>query len=280
MDDIVPLDELVGDEVVQETVVDGAFEAERIVSDSVAWRSVTVPSRLNKLLHDPLSSSRVCEGASILPFAVDPLCGQPFFLLAQQPFNKADPHRGSRWGFPGGVCREGETPVSTAAREFVEETGAVLRFHTDDILPLRTFADIDRSLQNGCFLFSVQLLYMSADRPCSYTLFVRQVPWDAGFPRKFGSVQTALRKQHGHNWSKMVADKHPAIAEHTTTRVRSVRHEFQEVAAFAWWSRPQLESAVFNRMGVLVDYLGQAYDIRAHCVAPLHIVLKHFATFV
>lgn len=62
------------------------------------------------------------DGAAGFLFRHAPESGEPSFLLQQRSSEVDYP---GTWGIPGGAIRDGESPETTAKREFQEEIGAL-----------------------------------------------------------------------------------------------------------------------------------------------------------
>lgn len=254
-----------------------ASAEEEAVGYRAEWRHIVPPKRLHVGVADPLGAHRQCDGAAVLPFAVDPKHNLVYFLLGRQAFNAANPLTGFRWSSFGGHLDAGEDVFTAAARECFEETMGELRMFTNDTRPLRSYLHFAHSLRNNEFLFSVKLLYMNGDRPCYYVVFVRQVPWDPSISHRFERTRKALTDQHGHLWQELLDNKHPAIS-HGSSGKPFVTNRYLEMDTVKWWSIPQLNNAVFVRKGILVNHLGEAEECRNTLIATLHIVLRFIIT--
>lgn len=60
------------------------------------------------------------------------------------------PSDGERWTFPKGGCESGETPAQAAAREAVEEAGAIGRVRPDAIGAYRYRTSTPEDRSGGC----------------------------------------------------------------------------------------------------------------------------------
>ena len=144
----------------------------------------------------PQPSDPDLVGASILPFTIDTTFGNTYFLLAKERF--VEGWRGSQtWSDFGGRRENGEAAEACAAREFHEETMAMV-----PVTPLEnTLSDaaliargarrdthvVARGLAAGGFTLRVNVTSETG----TYTTFVKQVPWRPGCQDTF---QTVLRK--------------------------------------------------------------------------------------
>ena len=121
-------------------------------------------------------------GASILPFCVDNVFGNVYFILARERFVAG--WRGSlTWSDFGGRCEGSESAEECAAREFQEETMAVIPVTPRE--NSRSYAELVRAgarrdtealatdLRAGGYTLRVNVASTSG----TYTTFVKQVPW-------------------------------------------------------------------------------------------------------
>lgn len=160
-------------------------------------------------------------GASLLCFSVDPRWGRLYFLLGKERKNTRWPSGSERWSdFGGRTANRGEEPEETAAREFFEESMAMVRYFDDDPVPRPGYTDIADSLRRGEFMFQFMLGFGNELKPRSYITFVKQIPWDPQAIQRFSQCREMLMNASSHyggdRWKNMLSS-HPGIREITTT---------------------------------------------------------------
>jgi 8-oxo-dGTP pyrophosphatase MutT (NUDIX family) len=190
-------------------------------------------------------------GASLLCFCVDPRWGRLYFLLGKERKNTRWPGGSERWsGFGGRTANKNERPEETAAREFMEESMAVVKYFDNDVLPRTGYADIAESLRKKDFTFQFTLGMGTGTRPWSYVTYVKQVPWDPTVIRRFADCRDMLMNASTHYdtdaWRAALTN-HPGVrkivADDGGTSVQ-VMADFVEKKSIGLWSVPQLRHAV------------------------------------
>lgn len=219
--------------------------------------------------------NQVCAG-SILPFAIAPTPeGDMFFLLGKEEVIPGWKYGSNRWAdFGGGVDAEDRDMEETSAREFVEETMAVIPFNgvnrqlvrgnhapTNQHHAKSLFTSIDelsQSLRDESFRHKIIMSQTSA-RPSpkksestpvvhnrSTVTYIKQIPWDPNLPRYFDSIRRKMVKLRNtaasyHEQVPLVTDKR-IVPGHVSKRgilanVQYVRDEHSqhcEVLLFIW----------------------------------------------
>jgi 8-oxo-dGTP pyrophosphatase MutT (NUDIX family) len=202
-------------------------------------------------------------GASLLCFAVDPTFRCTYFLLGKERHNYRWPAGSSKWSdFGGSVSGDGDSAESTAAREFMEETLAVVRYFPDDVLPRTSWHDIAADLTNGNYTIKIT----QGDKHRKFVMFVKQIPWDPDATYRFSRYRAALTCPR--DMCTLDVDAHPAVTE-----FGSVRKEFIEKKILSLWSVPQLRRAV-NNNGVMVHRGGRVEHCRETFLQGLDIILN------
>ena len=156
------------------------------------------------------------------------------------------------------------TAEATAAREFTEETLAVVRYFKDDVLPRTTWTDIADDLSNGNYTLKIT----QGDKHRKFVMFVKQIPWDPEAIHRFSQYRMSLTCPR--NIFGLDVDTHPAL-----TSSGSVRKEFIEKKHLALWSVPQLRHAI-NNNGIMMHRGGRVQHCRDSFMKRLDIVLAEF----
>lgn len=200
-------------------------------------------------------------GAALLPFARCPRTGICFFLLARE---REFPtwHGANLWTHFGGTRRRSESAEQCAAREFIEESLGMVRYHSrDDTMPLSVAKDaqgIASSLVRGEYAYKYVHLQDGMPR---YVVFVREIPWDASCVLRFRSVRsimlrlnTTYRTLDRAGRAELVA--HPAVfLERTRTGVApgaetsiwvGAKNTHLEKRCLGWWSLSQVRAMVHS----------------------------------
>lgn len=181
-------------------------------------------------------------GASLLCFAIDPTYHCMYFLLGKERANSQWLVGSGRWSdFGGGVADPGETAEVTAAREFAEETLAVVRYFPGDSVPRMGYDDIVNDLQQRRYT----LRLTQGDHQRKFVVFVKQIPWDPAAVDRFRAYRLALTGPPGAASAEALD-----VAGHPALRGQRVRKEYLEKKMLSLWSVPQLRNAV-NHRGVM-----------------------------
>lgn len=195
-------------------------------------------------------------GASLLCFSIDPHLCSVYFLLGKERYNAQWPYGSDRWSdFGGKVTSSDRGPEETAAREFFEETMALVRYFPDDTLPRKGWQDIADDLKAGDYVFKLT----QGDCKKRFVVYVKQVPWDPDAVGRFASWRYALTKGCGGTyrvpWDAIV--NHPGVKMPSKT----VRKQFLEKRTIGFWSVPQLQYAL-EHGGIMTRQNGKHVE---HC---------------
>lgn len=207
-------------------------------------------------------------GASILCFSVDPTFKCTYFLLGKERHNYRWPAGSSKWSDFGGSVSDTPTAESTAAREFMEETLAVVRYFPGDTIPRTRWDDIATDLAFGNYTMKIT----QGNKQRKFVMFVKQIPWDPEATYRFSRYRAALTCPR--DMCTLNIDTHPAI-----TDSGSLRKEFIEKKMISFWSVPQLRGAV-NNSGVMVHRGGRVEHCRDTFLQRLDLILNEMAFFV
>ena len=211
-------------------------------------------------------------GCSILPFARDPQYNNLYFYLGRER-RCSQWSDGDAWGdFGGSYMEEDGCAENCAAREAWEETMCVMKFCSQDTLPLTSYTNLVEKLKKKDFLLKV-----SINQPdgATYITWVLEVPFDPLLPRRFVDWQKALRA-HSYNASDVVEgvqradlDIHPALA-----RSRRANPTFLEKANVQMFSIPNLMTSLENN-GALLWKFGRSEYLRASFMHRLALILDY-----
>ncbi len=219
-------------------------------------------------------------GASLLCYSIDPIWGNMYFLLGKERRNPKWLAGSEKWSdFGGRTNGKQETPEETAAREFVEETMAMVKYFEDDVIPRDKYVDIVESLKRGEFTFQFTLGFGTEAKPLSYVTFVKQIPWDPTCMQRFSQCKNMLFNASnyygGQAWRNML-NQHPAVREIITAKgvkTVQVRRDYMEKKAIGFFSIPQLQHAV-EHGGVLYSKDGKVEQCRSMFTGVLEMFLS------
>lgn len=153
---------------------------------------------------------------------------------------------------------EDDAPEVTAAREFFEETLAVVKYFEHDVLPRKTYMDIAHDLRDNHHTMRVT----QGDKHRRFVMFVKQIPWDPEVVHRFSECRNTLTRP-----SCTPTSSHPAI-----DASGCVKRTFLEKKMLSLWSVPQLRHAVEYK-GVMIGSNGYAEHCRDSFRESLKIVL-------
>ena len=190
-------------------------------------------------------------GASLFVFSIDPLWGNIYFWLGKERRNLRWPEGSETWSdFGGRPIDDTEDPPHIAAREFWEETCAMLPYFNHDTIPRPGMEDIAASLRRHEYLFCVTMWTRTPKgEKRLFVTYVKQVPWT---PSAFHSFQEAhqylhkLRSQAAAGALPCMEEvlsvfAHPSIS--TSPHV-TISKDFLEKKSIRMWSIPQLRAAI------------------------------------
>ncbi len=247
-------------------------------------------------------------GASLLCFCVDPTWSRPYFLLGKERRNVRWPAGSERWSdFGGRTKSKSDSPEDTAAREFVEESLAMVRYFDRDTLPRTQYVDIADSLRTGDFTFQLTIGFGTQERPRSYVTFVKQIPWDPQALLRFDECRDMLLNPNLHfrsvRWKALV-DHNPGVRqvqqketvteeeeilavantkssdeeENPVKTVVQVKKDFLEKKVLGLWSIPQLQNAV-ECNGIMFRRDGRVERCRPSFTSVMELVLSELAFY-
>ena len=196
----------------------------------------------------------------MLCFCIDPTFKCTYFLLGKERHNYRWPAGSSKWSDFGGAVAGDESAESTAAREFMEESLAVVRYFAEDTIPRTTCADITADLLAGNYTMKIT----QGNKHRKFVMFVKQIPWDPEATYRFSRYRAALTCPRG----ICTLEAHPAV-----TALGSVRKEFIEKKIISFWSVPQLRGAV-HKNGVMIHRGGRVEHCRDTFLHGLDIILN------
>jgi hypothetical protein len=225
-------------------------------------------------------------GASLLCYAVDPTWSLVYFLLGKERKILRWRAGSERWsdfgGSTGGKCAE-----DTAAKEFLEETLAVVKFFEHDTVPRSQYEDIAAALKAGDYTFKLVFSFPATEQ-CSarsYVTFVKQIPWDPQAIVRFEECRDMLMNPTAHfgtpRWVELI-NNNPGIKQvrNAADNVVSVqvKRDFLEKRFLRLWSIPQLRHAIEHN-GILARRDGKTERCRAGFCNTLELVLGELAFF-
>lgn len=196
------------------------------------------------VVHVP--SPRNILGASILCYAIDPTWGNIYWLLGRERFVKG--WKGSeKWSDFGGSTKPGEKPSQTAAREFHEETLAMVPFFEDEPTPRQSYDHIARALDRGEYTYRIETPIGASG---SYVTYVCQIPLRPGVTSEVEATYTELVSAQ-----KTILEgrplpliEHPAFVTSTPPRINN---DFLEKTTVRYWSSPVMQRATVNYSGLI-----------------------------
>lgn len=136
-------------------------------------------------------------GASLLCFTIDPVWFRVYFLLGKERHIPGWRRGSGKWSeFGGSVSRDAPTAEETAAKEFLEETLAVVKFFERDTLPRPDYGDIAQSLKRGEYIFKINVVFGTVEEPRHHVTFIKQIPWDPDAPTRFKACRDLIIHAH------------------------------------------------------------------------------------
>ena len=244
-----------------------------------------LPTQPLTLTLDNGEEGRAVVGASLMCFSVDPQWGNLYFVLGKERKNRQWPAGSERWSdFGGRTMRTDINPETTAAREFLEETLAMVRYFEADAIPRTGYVDIADSLRRGeyTFQFTLELGVVAEVKRC-YVTFVKQIPWDTHMMYRFNVCRNMITNIQTHygtaKWTELLL-AHPAIVESpvSTPFNCKIKRSFLEKKKLALWSVPQLQHAVeFN--GIMCCRNGNVEQCRPAFTNFIEVLLSELSFY-
>lgn len=226
-------------------------------------------------------------GASLLCYAVDPTWSLVYFLLGKERKILRWRAGSERWSDFGGSTGGNRCAEDTAAKEFLEETLAVVKYFEHDTIPRSQYEDIAASLKAGDYTFKLVFTFAATEQCSSrsYVTFVKQIPWDPQAIVRFEECRDMLMNPTVHfgspRWIELI-NTNPGIKQvrNAVDNVVSVqvKRDFLEKRFLRLWSIPQLRHAI-DHNGILARRDGKTERCRAGFCNTLELVLSELAFF-
>lgn len=245
----------------------------------------------------PTETSEVLS-AGILCYAYADTTHDIYFLLGRDRPSPDWPRGSTRWSDFGGGLLPGETETEGAAREFVEESMAIVALPGDCVHersgPFENQASVQSLLEQKKYTFRVAANVVSRDEATPAVngsrrvrvCYVNRIPWQPDLPEKFDKIKEALDKlgdtenmqdvlHYYHNLSPDM-QTHPALeidkdATGTVVGVY-VKPEYREKQQIGWWSLHRLKSILRNN-----GCYKSKFCFRAGFLCTLAVIIEHFS---
>jgi hypothetical protein len=264
-------------------------------------------------MSSPFTNSVVSESffcpevlsAGVLCYAYADSTHDIYFLLGRDRPSPEWPRGSTRWSDFGGGLLPGETETEGAAREFVEESMAIVALpqETAGILTSGPFVNqtlVQTLLEQKKYTFRVAAnvvdrnqggVEVTEETPTQQrrvrVCYVNRIPWQPDLPEKFDRIKEALDKLGDtenmeevlhcyHNLSNDMQN-HPALEIETDLETGQivgvyVKPEYREKQQIGWWSLHRLKSILRN---------GGSYKnkfcFRAGFLCTLAVIIEHFS---
>ena len=208
-------------------------------------------------------------GASILPFMRDPKYNSLLFILGRE---RADLryHDSGTWGdFSGRQLRQ-EHVIDTAAREVWEETLGVMRFSSEDSIPVCSSIPLANRIRQG--EYAMRLVFKSRSDRAQYVTYIIEVPFDPRVVRRFERIRQRL-KQHrksGHRRS-ILADSDP-FNSHPAFKYRQ-NSAFLEKSELGIFGHPILQEAACHPTGLLINNFDSKQYLRPTALTRIRVLI-------
>lgn len=218
-------------------------------------------------------------GASLLCYCVDPTWSRIYFLLGKERRNPRWKTGSERWSdFGGRVCSKAESAEDTAAKEFVEETLAMVKYFSTDTLPRTHWHDIAESLHKKEYTFQMLFGVTGDDGVRNYVTFVKQIPWDPDAMQRFDMCREVLVNPvlfaESPLWATLLRNNPGVLCD--TISPPQVKRDYLEKKMLGLWSIPQLQHAI-DTNGVLSRKDGKVERCRQTFTGTVELVLSELA---
>ncbi len=234
-----------------------------------------------------LASGKVV-GASLLCYCVDPTWSRLYFLLGKERKHMRWRAGSERWSdFGGRASSKASSAEDIAAKEFVEETLAMVKYFEQDTLPRTGYEDIAESLRRGDYTFNLNFSFGDSDNPRNYVTFVKQIPWDPQAISRFEECREMLLSPAAHfgtaRWTALI-DNNPGIKQVITPSSSGrevdirVKRDYLEKKMLGLWSIPQLQHAV-ECNGVMSKRDGRVERCRGGFTGTVELVLSELSFY-
>lgn len=227
---------------------------------------------------DKLPRGRIV-GASLLCYCVDPTWSRIYFLLGKERRNPRWKTGSERWSdFGGRVSSKANSAEDTAAKEFVEETLAMVKYFEHDTLPRTQWQDIAQSLRDKHYTFQLLFGVTAEDTVVrNYVTFVKQIPWDPDATQRFEKCREVLVNPilfaESPLWKTLLRDN-PGVCGGTSPP--QAKRDYLEKKMLGLWSIPQLQNAI-DTNGVLSRKDGKIERCRQTFTGTVELVLSELA---
>lgn len=224
-------------------------------------------------------------GASLLCYCVDPTWSRLYFLLGKERKNLRWRAGSEKWsGFGGRTSSKVLSAEETAAKEFVEETLAMVKYFERDTLPRTSFQDIADSLRRHDYTFQLVFSFGEGEGARNYVTFVRQIPWDPQAINRFSECREMLLNPGMHygsmQWNRLV-EPNPGIrltcASEQEVNIQ-INKDYLEKKMLGLWSIPQLQHAVESN-GIMSRREGRVERCRTGFTCTAELVLSELAFY-
>ena len=233
-----------------------------------------------------MSNSAISAG--ILCYSYAETTQDIYFLLGRQRQTADWPRGSNRWSEFGGCVEEGESEVHCAAREFVEESMALIPISGDASEHYTSITTVQEALKNHKYTYRIAIEVETDHASRKHRVcYLRRIPWLPELPERFEYVKNCLDAindalQKGmeeaidcYNNQPPIIQQHPAIEvkrDHEQKIVHiHVRREYREIYQIKWWSLHRIKS-VLKTGG---SYKNK-YCFRLGFLTTISIVLKQF----
>lgn len=220
-------------------------------------------------------------GASILPLCRDNSYQNIYIYLGKE-------RRSSHWSdsetwsdFGGSVKWEKkdvlqEEPESCAAREAWEETTCIMKFNSNDSLPLMNYEGIYQKLKKKDYIMKVSV---SQPDGSVYITYVVEVPFDPDIPKRFitwqKNIKSASYYERAHDDQGKIFTRLMHVNTHPALRPNArVSHEFMEKSNIQLFSIPNIVSAIENNGSILWRY-GKSEYLRDSFYKRIVMILEN-----
>ena len=206
-------------------------------------------SYLRQSYDNDVTQNGVVLGAGVLPITFDQN-GELCFLLGREHY--VDGWQGSEtWSaFEGGTKSTDPDVFHTAAREYIEESLAVL---LDNVCTQETIENVADALRQRHYLFRVTMHLTppkrSTRKPRYHVTFVVYFPYHDGLVHEFTTHRAQLLSINASEMSMGVDHEHAAIVDPATEDSPRVYPDFLEKVTVKLWRLSELKPYLDNNGG-------------------------------
>ena len=189
-------------------------------------------------------------GASVIPYAIDTQHNCLYILLGSERVYPKWRESGKFSDFGGARKTQEESPEMCAAREFFEETSAII----SEIPGLENIENVKNVLESKKYTYRITTI---CDSERYYVTFVKQVPFDASIQRRYAHNMRMLyhARQEARNGGaytplneeeRSFLSTHPAVRMNDEGKVVHVKREYVEKQTLQWVSLPHIREAIMR----------------------------------